>query len=150
MINPDGFLMIEPKGHDEEPVIDEITRKVAFILHSKENAHKRWYRGFHTCSCGQMSDNGDWTVKIGDKTYQTNSLIVHYMACHRSQVAPETLDFIAKLNVPEEDPAVEELGIQGSEERQRRFNHARKQAAVRTFANGHRLGDVQEEYDFFN
>jgi hypothetical protein len=134
MVNPDGFLMIEPRGYDAPPIVDSITRKVAYLNHRKENLEGIWYRGFHTCACDACSDNGDWSIKIGGKTYQTNSLIVHYVACHRSSIPPDQLKLIESLT-EEEDPTTEDLNIQGAEERDRRLNLARSQSSIRRWAH---------------
>lgn len=55
------------------------------------------YRGWHTCSCGAMSDN------------VTNSLAVHYLARHRGEVPPE--DVAAARMMPHwpVEPTTEEV-----------------------------------------
>jgi hypothetical protein len=46
------------------------------------------YRGVHRCICGAKSDNQDWFLP-GDVI--TNSLLVHYIACHRGEVPNEEI-----------------------------------------------------------
>lgn len=95
MINlSDGYLMmIEPKKGAESPVTespinDHITRKAKEVwpkcLHSTIS-----YRGFHVCKCGAISDNRDWYTPSGRIT---NSLLVHYVQMHRSEVPQSEID----------------------------------------------------------
>lgn len=84
MINTDNkyVLMIEPIGGPESPVNDKLTSlaESAFKL-AKASDHR--YRGWHTCVCGARSDNRDWILPSGRIT---NSLLVHYVRDHRSEV----------------------------------------------------------------
>lgn len=94
MIDPAEFLMIEPRGGaSAEPVIDEITRKVARAWRMRVSATDA-YRGSHTCSCGAMSDNRNHCTFNG---LLTNSLCVHYVAHHRDEIPAEEFAKIAAL-----------------------------------------------------
>jgi hypothetical protein len=76
-------MMIEPENDATLPMEDELTDKAKELWESRtEGVHSR---GFHTCVCGETSDNIDW--KINGVT--TNSLLIHYVQCHRDEI-PES------------------------------------------------------------
>ena len=79
----DGLLMIEPKLPPGQPVDDPLTTlaELVFACADPGSVGSRW-RGTHRCVCGVRSDNGDWHVG----GLLTNSLMVHYMRDHRSEV----------------------------------------------------------------
>jgi hypothetical protein len=108
VIVPDGFLMIEPRGAGHPPIIDEITRKVAAAWRfSTPSEHG--YRGMHQCVCGALSDNRDHFVTVNGKCLLTNSLMVHYAACHRNELPEEELQKIAALDYGEQEPLEQEV-----------------------------------------
>lgn len=73
--------MIEPKSKQIEPPIDDyLTKKMERLL--KRGKNGPYYRGFHVCKCGERSGNCD--IYVGK--YITNSLSVHYLRHHRSEV----------------------------------------------------------------
>ncbi len=107
---PQYLMMIEPKGKGTIPKKDALT-KMAEFLWSKTKP-KNSYRGWHTCT-GQghegsgkdeflkiTSDNKDHHFtnkiitdvfkKVGKKIeatdVMTNSLLIHYVACHRKDI----------------------------------------------------------------
>lgn len=80
------LMMIEPTVAPTAPIVDDLTRRAAFVLATAESG-KRRYRGWHQCTgsgCHAMSDNTDHLV--GGMT--TNSLLVHYVTCHRDEIPP--------------------------------------------------------------
>lgn len=100
-----GILYVEPTSHtSDEPVIDEYTRKMAAAL--RQATPGPGYRGYHVCACGARSSNCDYDLPGGE---QTNSLCVHYLACHRDELTMEQLDKVAALDVEPVEPTAEEL-----------------------------------------
>lgn len=113
MRNPDGLLMIEPTCAATVPLIDDLTRKVTALRRAVIDPEKRTrYRGMHRCTgaggCRAHSDNVDHAIRVGgmnvdygtvgpDVDVQTNSLIVHYVACHRADVSDDERDKIERL-----------------------------------------------------
>lgn len=112
MRNPDGLLMIEPTCAPTVPLIDDITRKTTALLRAVIDPDTRSrYRGIHRCTgadCRAHSDNADHAIRVGgmnvdhgtvgpDVEVQTNSLIVHYVACHRADVSDDERDKIERL-----------------------------------------------------
>jgi hypothetical protein len=96
------------------------------------------YRGWHTCSCGHAhSSNKDYLIKTNDlraevklfsdnnsffngdesktesvRAVITNSLCVHYVACHRKNITEEVLSAILLLEGDEVEPTIEELAYE--------------------------------------
>ncbi len=97
MINTNNkyFMMIEPKlAVIEQEVNDEITQQVEEIMKTvKEIA---WTKGLHFCNCGVHSGNAILEVTINGKQYETNSLALHYIKYHRSEVPQSEIDKIFK------------------------------------------------------
>lgn len=108
MIDKDGFLMIEPKNKAGKAIIDDVTKKVTVILRrAKEVEH---YKGSHKCVCGARSGSAGLVVIICGKDLATNSLIVHYVACHRSEIPKSQMRLIkAARYTSREKPTEEEL-----------------------------------------
>lgn len=108
-LDDEHLLMIEPAGEPTQPVIDDITRKLTAVW------RQRWtspggYRGWHDCTglrCAAMSDNRDHKV-MG---LLTNSLCIHYVAQHRTDVPQTMLDLIASwdINIDGVEPTREEV-----------------------------------------
>ena len=99
-------LYIQPGPYTPaEPVIDELTRKMAAAYRAAESDGMCW-RGFHVCRCGVNSSNCDYILPGGQ---QTNSLCVHYLAFHRNEVPAEELAKVAALESGEAEPTTEEL-----------------------------------------
>ena len=82
----DHLLFIEPVADaTEEPVLDELTGKMAGAWQHRRVSGS--WRGFHICSCGAHSDHQDYSLKTTDgQELKTNSLALHYLAYHRSEV----------------------------------------------------------------
>jgi len=99
-------LYVQPGPYTSaEPVLDELTRKMAAAYRAAESNGACW-RGFHVCACGVNSDNTDYILPGGQ---QTNSLCVHYLAFHRNEVPAEELAKVAALESGETEPTAEEL-----------------------------------------
>lgn len=85
MIDPEGFLMIEPAHHPLTPIVyDEITAAVREIYSTNRVGHG--YHGKHQCICGAVSDASDHYVTIGGAELLTNSLAEHYVSHHRDEI----------------------------------------------------------------
>ena len=84
-LNDKHLLMIEPENPATEPVDDDLTEIARQIFSSAVSDNIR-YRGWHTCICGARSDNNNWILPDGTIT---NSLMVHYIECHRQDI-PES------------------------------------------------------------
>lgn len=110
MKTSNGILMIEPSSKvSAEPLIDELTRKMTAGWRRRRESDYG-YRGFHVCACGAVSDNHDHFIGSGGGLL-TNSLCIHYLAFHRSDVPKEELDKAYTLELGKEEPTKEELSI---------------------------------------
>ena len=106
MKNPNGLLMIEPSGSvSAQPTIDALTRKMTAAL--RQAGKGATYRGFHACRCGARSSNRE--TFVGHEKVQTNSLAVHYLAYHRTEVPTAELQKVATLQFGEAEPSEAEL-----------------------------------------
>jgi hypothetical protein len=106
MISDEGLLFIEPSEvASTTPVIDEITRKMCAAFR-KARPDDSVYAGVHECMCGAHSTSSNFHLPSGDLT---NSLCVHYVAHHRSEVPPDQLARIAALAFGEDRPNEQEL-----------------------------------------
>lgn len=111
------ILFIHPKFTSKEPVLDELTLKMAYALENttEENLvvgfldkktklahiHKGTQTmGVHQCVCGARSHGGDYGIAVGDKTIYTNFLSAHYMAFHRDEVSERDLKIVSCLPEP--------------------------------------------------
>jgi hypothetical protein len=106
MTSDEGMLFIEPsQAASPEPVIDHLTRKMcaAFRKASQGNGA---YGGVHMCFCGATSSSSGHFLPGGELT---NSLCVHYLAHHRSEVPPQQLARIEELACGEAEPTELEL-----------------------------------------
>ncbi len=110
-----SILFIEPTfPANRGPVIDEYTRKMTAAYHQTLPGFLHdgeivdiVTMGFQRCSCGASSDNVNHVLP--DKSAETNSLCVHYLAHHRDEVPESELQKVASLTYGEEDPTTEEL-----------------------------------------
>lgn len=108
MIDPKGILMVEPSGStSSSPLIDEVTRKMTAAWRKRLDS-QHGYRGFHMCRCGASSDSRDHWVGEGEGLL-TNSLAIHYLAFHRSDISESELSKVRRLNFGEEEPTTQEL-----------------------------------------
>jgi len=104
-IGSDRLLFIEPsQAASTTPVIDDITRKMSAALRKAKSSDYAYF-GIHECMCGAHSTARDYHLPNGDVT---NSLCVHYVAHHRSEVPPEQLVRISAF-VEEDQPNEQEL-----------------------------------------
>lgn len=115
---PNFLLFVEPSNdRAETPVIDDLTRKMAaaFLIAKsgtimggtpddfREGA--RWH-GVQQCACGRCSSAVDYLLPSG---LMTNSLCVHYLAWHRSEIPQSELDKVASLPDEYVDPTEDQL-----------------------------------------
>lgn len=117
MINTDNnsILFIEPmQPTSPVPIIDELTKKMTAAYHATLPGFLHdgeimdvVTMGFQRCSCGATSDNVNHVLP--DKSAETNSLCIHYLALHRNEVPQAELDKVAALNYGEEEPTPEEV-----------------------------------------
>ncbi len=106
MIKNDGFCFVEPPSLTlTDPIIDATTRKAAALARACTTS-QHGYRGIHECTgCSQAgSDNRDHYLPDGRMTH---SLLVHYVACHRSSLSAADLAFLEGLT-EEIDVSIEE------------------------------------------
>lgn len=82
------LMMIEPNMPATDPIRDDLT-DLARIVFSKASQSRTRYKGVHTCICRINSDNADWILP--DEVI-TNSLLVHYVECHRSEIPESELE----------------------------------------------------------
>ena len=103
---PSDLLFIIPQQPASElPVIDELTRKMT-AAYREAVLSSYGTCGVHTCVCGAHSSNRDYFLPDGTRT---NSLCVHYVAQHRSEVPRAQLSRIAEFGYGQADPEDEEL-----------------------------------------
>lgn len=110
MINPNGFLMVEPSGPaSPQPIIDDLTKRATAIWRRKvwTDPDVR-YRGVHRCICGAISSNGRHSL-FDRSGPETSSLLVHYLAYHRFQIPKTEVDKVFQIEVDGEVPTDEEL-----------------------------------------
>jgi hypothetical protein len=108
MILSQGFVFIEPSSSPTAPLMDELTLRATALLRACTSG--RASRGRHDCTghrCPSSSDNLEHTTPDGRPTH---SLLVHYVACHRTDVSAADLEFLRGL-ISEEQPTDRELGI---------------------------------------
>ena len=78
----DGYLMmIEPGSPYTKPISDDLTKKAHDLLVITVPGTQ--YKGRHSCVCG--ANSGTCELVLPDGTI-TNSLLVHYVECHRSEI----------------------------------------------------------------
>jgi hypothetical protein len=90
------LLMIEPDKDgkpSEEPIEDELTRKVDFIF-TRSSPSSYLYRGFHTTECGRRSDNKDWILPNG---VIMNNLCFYYIRFYRPYIPAIEIEKIERL-----------------------------------------------------
>jgi hypothetical protein len=89
------MLFIEPKGMPtDEPVIDELTMRMAAALRKATQPTNYFQLGLHTCVCGALSEAQDAILENG---LRTNTLCVHYLAYHRSEVPEADIEMVRAL-----------------------------------------------------
>jgi len=104
-LSDEFLMMIEPQEAAEEPIEDRIT-EMARTVGRAAVASDHVYKGHHTCMCGATSDNRDWVLPGG---VVTNSLMIHYVECHRREVPTAELLKLQRiyegLKFPTEEPS---------------------------------------------
>jgi hypothetical protein len=87
------ILFIEPKGEIlEKEVRDHVTRKFRKLLLKARDGIR--YKGWHDCACGAKSVHYDLILPDGTVT---NSLAMHYLRHHRSEVPASELIKIFRI-----------------------------------------------------
>lgn len=101
-----ALLFIEPQQSAlSMPLIDRLTRRMTAAYRSAEQSSGGWC-GTHECICGVRSTSRDYFLPTGE---MTNSLCVHYLAYHRTEVPAEELALVTKLSYGEATPTKDEL-----------------------------------------
>jgi hypothetical protein len=85
------FMMIEPPAPASAPLVDGITMW-AMSVRKLAKTNGVAFKGWHTCACGANSDSSEWVMPDGRIT---NSLMVHYVQCHRQAVPRSELGKLA-------------------------------------------------------
>jgi hypothetical protein len=108
ILRDSALLMVEPAGAPTDPIIDDLTRRITAAWRARRPS-KRSYRGRHNCTgrlCLAVSDHFDH--QIGRR--RTNSLCIHYVACHRGDLPAAELAKVAELPAGGDvEPTAEEL-----------------------------------------
>lgn len=92
-----GVLYIEPKYIRKKPIIDDVTKKMLWLWHHKVETGLNNF-GSHVCSCGISSDSCEHLLVSPDGTFfMTNSLCVHYVVFHRSEISKSEWKKINRL-----------------------------------------------------
>jgi hypothetical protein len=129
MISDKGLLYIEPsQPASTMPVIDDFTRKMAAAFGKARLSDWAWC-SVHECVCGAVSTSHDYCLPNGEVT---NSLCVHYVAHHRSEVPAGQLARIKAFTLGEAEPPAKQL--QGPE-----VALARARARIKNWLKGNRL-----------
>ena len=92
-----GILYIEPKNEIKSMIIDDVTKKLTSIWNKREPSLTSFF-GMHSCVCGAHSSSTDYLLinKTG-KMFMTNSLCIHYVACHRSEIPKDEWNKVLEL-----------------------------------------------------
>jgi len=93
------LLFIEPQEIGHTVIIDTLTRKMTALY--KAGLDKDHFFGWHQEICGYNSSCSNRSIK---DEYITNSLCIHYMACHRPDIPYEQLKIIYELTDKEITP----------------------------------------------
>lgn len=108
MMSSPKLLFIVPKeAASPLPVIDHLTRKVCAAFRQARVSDYA-YGGVHLCICGANSSSSDYWLPNGDLT---NSLCVHYVAYHRSEVSGQEVARIEAFTFGEVEPSLQELKV---------------------------------------
>ena len=107
MISDKGLLFIEPVHlSSSTPIVDHLTRRMAAAFRMARADDGHFYLGWHRCICGANSTNQNYYLPNG---FLTNSLCVHYVAYHRSEIPAHQLTLIKTLTSGEVEPTYLEL-----------------------------------------
>ena len=106
MMPSSELLFVEPRQPASPiPLIDHITRRMCAAFRLARTCDSVCC-GYHRCVCGALSADHNFHLPNGDLT---NSLCVHYVAYHRSEVPREELVRIEAFNFGEVEPTPSEL-----------------------------------------
>jgi hypothetical protein len=110
-LGPRHLMFIEPRElASPAPIVDGFTRRMAGALRvATRPPPERHFRGIHLCVCRMRSTNYNLYVRSTSGQLTTNSLCVHYLAHHRSEVPPGELDKVLTLVAPPCDPLPSDL-----------------------------------------
>jgi len=93
-------LLYVRAGHPAtEPIIDDLTIRATAVFRTRTPIEPG-YMGHHECICGAESSNRDYWIRIGLAQYRINSLFVHYLARHRTEISPYEMQVIRGLPTP--------------------------------------------------
>jgi len=100
------LLFIEPiHPASSTPIVDHITRRMAAAFRAART--DTWISaGLHKCVCGAYSTSVNYYLPSG---HLTNSLCVHYVAYHRSEIPARQMTIIETLTSEEVQPSNREL-----------------------------------------
>ena len=106
MIFTKRLLFIEPiHPASSTPIVDHLTRRMAAAFRAART--DTWISaGLHECVCGAYSTSVDYYLPSG---HRTNSLCVHYVAYHRSEIPARQLVIIETFTSEEVEPSNLEL-----------------------------------------
>ena len=93
-LSPNHLLFVEPRKPLEHPINDELTIKLEKLLGSAIEGPR--YRGFHICTCGCNKRSECYDLYIGEMI--TNSLALHYLRDHRSEIPQSELEKLKNIN----------------------------------------------------
>ena len=106
MISEDRLLFIKPVHRaSPTPILDYITRKMAAAFR-RASVDTKTYLGWHECVCGARSAARNYYIPSGQLI---NSLCVHYVAYHRSEIPAQQFAIIETLTSEEVQPSEDEL-----------------------------------------
>ena len=106
----DNLLMIHPESAPTDPIVDTTTMRITSALRRAMFGKSR-FRGVHHCTglgCRAVSDNREWFIAHDGRKLLTNSLAIHYVACHRRDVPASMLVTINAI-VAMTEPTTTEL-----------------------------------------
>jgi hypothetical protein len=110
-----GLLYLSPTKAPEAPIIDEITRKLTWLWRQKVETGLNSF-GSYTCKCGAISDTADYLLVNPDgKFILTNSLCIHYISSHRSEIILQDWIKVISLLYPvqiQDNPSKQELYLE--------------------------------------
>ena len=100
------LLYIEPKNMPtENPIIDDLTLRMVRAFR-EATLPGYTFCGFHECVCGALSGSTD---RILPNSWTTNTLCVHYLAYHRSEIPARDLDAVSERPLGTATPTSHEL-----------------------------------------
>lgn len=87
------------------PTVDMLTLKITRAFRSADKSPLA-FSGIHTCLCGAKSESADYILP--NRKF-TNSLCIHYMAFHRSEIPWQEMGEVLKLENGDSLPTRAEL-----------------------------------------